>query len=301
MVVLEINATEQDRMALSQVFQHLEDVGFVLGPASAATKNQDQVAADAPVDPGPLVVLTVWSEGSLLDENVVGKAAAALRDNRLFPVRIEDVDLPLGFRQMQCFDLVHFSEETAEDLAKHLRLRLDPPTDPTVFSQDFQKFLVVADWFAFVGLFGLIYFSVAIWFPDFRALMMTRNWVRLFFVLPPYATFLNAWFLGCPAIVSGSDSQEVVTKLSRQSAVDLLLQIGPLLLVALIVVVEMQDEAFMDTANIYGYHLPKLIALPIAGLLFIWKPGCYAICAVGGRYLILRFYAFYHLRPQQRR
>lgn len=66
------------------------------------------------------VVLTLWSGDSVRSAFVRDESARALRAAKLLPLRIEDVELPLGFGQTHTLDLVGWEGDTDADNFQHL-------------------------------------------------------------------------------------------------------------------------------------------------------------------------------------
>lgn len=121
---LVLNATADDAAALAQVLGALTEQGFTVQTAPVRGEELQPRHAELHRYQSTAAVLTVWSRGSIQDEDVVSKASDAMRRGRLLPMRIEDVEPPIGFRQVQTFDLVHLVPEAASELARHIRLFL---------------------------------------------------------------------------------------------------------------------------------------------------------------------------------
>lgn len=66
------------------------------------------------------VVLTLWSGDSVRSAFVRDESARALRTAKLLPLRIEDVELPLGFGQTHTLDLIGWDGDTDADNFQHL-------------------------------------------------------------------------------------------------------------------------------------------------------------------------------------
>ncbi len=69
---------------------------------------------------GARVVVTLWSAESVKSAYVRDESARALRADKLVPVRIEDVELPLGFGQTHTLDLIGWEGETDAPNLQHL-------------------------------------------------------------------------------------------------------------------------------------------------------------------------------------
>ena len=69
---------------------------------------------------GARVVVTLWSAESVRSAYVRDESARALRADKLLPVRIEDVELPLGFGQTHTLDLIGWAGESDSANLQHL-------------------------------------------------------------------------------------------------------------------------------------------------------------------------------------
>ena len=74
------------------------------------------------------VVVVLWSAESVRSSFVRDESSRALKQGKLLPVRIEDVDLPLGFGQLHTLDLLGWDGDAGDDgfqaLLFELRQRL---------------------------------------------------------------------------------------------------------------------------------------------------------------------------------
>ncbi|MES9831956.1 MAG: toll/interleukin-1 receptor domain-containing protein [Candidatus Thiodiazotropha sp. DIVDIV] len=61
------------------------------------------------------VVVVLWSESSIQSEWVRAEADMALRDNKLLPILISSVEIPLGFSHIQTLDLSHVEGHVSSD------------------------------------------------------------------------------------------------------------------------------------------------------------------------------------------
>ena len=118
---LVLNATTDDAAAMAQVLGALTEQGFTVRIAPVLGRDPEPRDMEPNPDETSAAVLTVWSRGAILNEDVVSRASDAMRRGRLLPVRIEDVEPPIGFRQVQTFDLVHLVPDAAIELAHHIR------------------------------------------------------------------------------------------------------------------------------------------------------------------------------------
>ena len=69
---------------------------------------------------GARVVVTLWSAESVKSAFVRDESARALRADKLLPLRIEDVELPLGFGQTHTLDLIGWAGESDSANLQHL-------------------------------------------------------------------------------------------------------------------------------------------------------------------------------------
>nr|HQU28100.1 toll/interleukin-1 receptor domain-containing protein [Nitrospirales bacterium] len=65
-------------------------------------------------------VVVVWSKTSIQSDWVHTEAAEGLRRRVLFPIRIDDVKIPLEFRRVQAADLIHWKGDHQDDQWKLL-------------------------------------------------------------------------------------------------------------------------------------------------------------------------------------
>ena len=71
------------------------------------------------------VVLGLWSNDSVRSAFVRDECAHALRAGKLVPVRIEEVDLPLGFGQLHTLDLLDWDGDTDDEAFQALMLEIE--------------------------------------------------------------------------------------------------------------------------------------------------------------------------------
>ena len=64
---------------------------------------------------GAAVVVVLWSSESVHSSFVRDESARALKQGKLLPVRIEDVELPLGFGQLHTLDLLDWDGDAGDD------------------------------------------------------------------------------------------------------------------------------------------------------------------------------------------
>ena len=69
---------------------------------------------------GAAVVIVLWSRDSVRSSFVRDESSRALRNGKLLPVRIEDVELPLGFGQLHTLDLFDWDGDTEDESFQRL-------------------------------------------------------------------------------------------------------------------------------------------------------------------------------------
>ncbi|WP_114968883.1 toll/interleukin-1 receptor domain-containing protein [Rhodoferax ferrireducens] len=79
---------------------------------------------------GATVVIVLWSAESVRSSFVRDESSRALKLGKLLPVRIEDIELPLGFGQLHTLDLLDWDgdadDETFQQLLREVRQRQPP-------------------------------------------------------------------------------------------------------------------------------------------------------------------------------
>jgi hypothetical protein len=136
-----ISYSKDDRARVMQLVQYLEAQGLTIwwdqhldiGTTFRATINQQLQRAR--------LVLVVWSNSSISSRFVHDEADLAMRQGNLLPVRIDNVDPPLGYRQLQTTSIIikaRISKShriTLERLVKQIRSTLNA-TNSTVPATD---------------------------------------------------------------------------------------------------------------------------------------------------------------------
>ena len=69
---------------------------------------------------GATAVIVLWSADSVRSSFVRDECSRALRNGKLLPVRIEDVELPLGFGQLHTLDLLDWDGDTDDEAFQSL-------------------------------------------------------------------------------------------------------------------------------------------------------------------------------------
>ncbi|MDP3823355.1 MAG: toll/interleukin-1 receptor domain-containing protein, partial [Burkholderiales bacterium] len=73
---------------------------------------------------GAAVVIVMWSADSVRSSFVLDESSRALKHDKLLPVRIEDIELPLGFGQLHTLDLLDWDGDTGDDAFEKLLLEV---------------------------------------------------------------------------------------------------------------------------------------------------------------------------------
>lgn len=73
---------------------------------------------------GAAVVIVMWSADSVRSSFVRDESSRALKHDKLLPVRIEDIELPLGFGQLHTLDLLDWDGDADDDAFEKLLLEV---------------------------------------------------------------------------------------------------------------------------------------------------------------------------------
>ena len=73
---------------------------------------------------GAAVVIVLWSADSVRSAFVRDESSRALKHDKLLPVRIEDIELPLGFGQLHTLDLLDWDGDADDDAFQKLLLEV---------------------------------------------------------------------------------------------------------------------------------------------------------------------------------
>ena len=73
---------------------------------------------------GAAVVIVMWSADSVRSSFVRDESSRALKHDKLLPVRIEDIELPLGFGQLHTLDLLDWDGDTDDEAFDKLLLEV---------------------------------------------------------------------------------------------------------------------------------------------------------------------------------
>ncbi|MEO0872476.1 MAG: toll/interleukin-1 receptor domain-containing protein [Pseudomonadota bacterium] len=123
-----ISYAREDRDWAEQVRGALEARGFdVWSDAGLTTGGQFSTELQSRLDSAK-AVLVLWSRSSVVSSFVRDEAAYARDNDKLVPVKIEDTDLPLGFRQFHTTDLMGWGGNPASQTIANLCTRLSELT-----------------------------------------------------------------------------------------------------------------------------------------------------------------------------
>lgn len=135
-----IAAVSADRKLADRLAAALEargvTVSYLLGERQASGIARKSPAADAA--PAPLVVV-IWSESSVRDENILKIAREAARRDALAPILVDHIDIPQGFRQAPTFDMTRRADAAsiaifADNAADFLGVDLDACRQSAAFA-----------------------------------------------------------------------------------------------------------------------------------------------------------------------
>lgn len=73
---------------------------------------------------GAAVVIVMWSADSVRSSFVRDESSRALKHDKLLPVRIEDIELPLGFGQLHTLDLLDWDGDAGDEAFEKLLLEV---------------------------------------------------------------------------------------------------------------------------------------------------------------------------------
>ena len=127
-----ISYARENRATAEQLADALAEQGLrVWWDRDIAAGSEFSEVIEAQLD-AARVVLALWSHDSVRSAFVRDESARALKSAKLLPVRIEEVDLPLGFGQIHTLDLIDWDGDTGDDaftaLAAEIRRVPGAPT-----------------------------------------------------------------------------------------------------------------------------------------------------------------------------
>jgi adenylate cyclase len=103
-----ISYASVDQARVEPLVGHLESAGYsvwwdrqLAGGAVYARKIESEILNAS-------VVLVVWSHDSLASQWVADEAEIGRQNNKLLPIRIDPIDAPIGFRQIQTLDFANW-------------------------------------------------------------------------------------------------------------------------------------------------------------------------------------------------
>src|SRR4029434_7855408 len=110
-----VSYVAEDRAIAEKIARALENTGFSVwwdrhlhGGANFAAESERQLTAAK-------IVVVLWSNRSLDSQWVRDEAQQARDENKLIPIRLDQVQPPLGFRQVQCLDFDHWSGDAKDE------------------------------------------------------------------------------------------------------------------------------------------------------------------------------------------
>ena len=111
-----VSYARTNRPVAEQIAQALADSGLKVWWDSDLSAGAEFAAVIEAKLHGAAVVVVLWSADSVQSSFVRDECSRAIRHNKLLPVRIEPVDLPLGFGQLHTLDLLEWDGDP-EDAA----------------------------------------------------------------------------------------------------------------------------------------------------------------------------------------
>ncbi len=130
-----LSYARENRATAEQLADALQAQGLrVWWDRDIAAGSEFSEVIEAQLD-GARVVLALWSHDSVRSAFVRDESARALKAAKLLPLRIEDVELPLGFGQIHTLDLIDWDGDTDDEafaalLAEIRRLPGQPADAP---------------------------------------------------------------------------------------------------------------------------------------------------------------------------
>lgn len=110
-----LSYARENRATAEQLADALEAQGLrVWWDRDIAAGSEFSEVIEAQLD-GARVVLALWSHDSVRSAFVRDESARALKAAKLLPLRVEDVELPLGFGQIHTLDLIDWDGDTDDE------------------------------------------------------------------------------------------------------------------------------------------------------------------------------------------
>jgi tetratricopeptide (TPR) repeat protein len=111
-----VSYARKNRPVAEQLAEGLSAAGLQVWWDSELSAGSEFAAVIESKLQGAAVVIVLWSFDSVRSSFVRDECSRALKQNKLLPVRIEDIELPLGFGQLHTLDLLEW-EGDADDSA----------------------------------------------------------------------------------------------------------------------------------------------------------------------------------------
>lgn len=115
-----VSYAREDRPLAEQLAQALSASGLRVWWDRDLTAGSEFTAVIEAKLLGATVVIVLWSADSVRSSFVRDESSRALKTGKLLPVRIEDVELPLGFGQLHTLDLLDWDGDASDDLFQTL-------------------------------------------------------------------------------------------------------------------------------------------------------------------------------------
>ena len=102
-----VSYSSDDRVRVQGLIEQLQSAGFSTWWADTELRGGTLFSKEIEAELEKAgVVVAVWTSSSLESRWVADEAELALRSHKLVPICFDDVDAPLGFRQVQTIDFV---------------------------------------------------------------------------------------------------------------------------------------------------------------------------------------------------
>ena len=138
-----LSYAEEDRVVAGKIGRLLESTGWSVWwdrniPAGQTWRNVLEEALQS-----MRCMIVLWSTNSIHSEWVKEEAAEGKAQGRLVPVLIESVKPPVGFREIQAADLVHWDGSSSapgiQRLIADLESVLGKPKKPTIKKERYER------------------------------------------------------------------------------------------------------------------------------------------------------------------
>ncbi len=119
-----ISYARKNRPVAEQLAEGLGASGLQVWWDSDLTAGSEFAAVIESKLQGAAVVIVLWSADSARSSFVRDESSRALKHDKLLPVRIEDIELPLGFGQLHTLDLLDWEGDADDDAFEKLLLEV---------------------------------------------------------------------------------------------------------------------------------------------------------------------------------